>query len=237
MKLIYKIKRKLFPFLIKNEEFIQILEKKGITCGVHTKFFDIPSIYIDDQRPWMLEIGDYCKITKGVIILNHDYSRSVLRRVYGEIIEGSQKTKIGNNVFIGMNSIILMGTEIGNNVIVGAGSIVKGKIPDNVVIAGNPARIICTLDQYYEKRKKLYINEAKICANSFKEKNKRYPTIEEMGAFFPIYLKRDIQELRKNNIFTNLSGDNEEEIINYWLKTSPIYKDYETFLKESGEIN
>ncbi|MDE6125767.1 MAG: acyltransferase [Muribaculaceae bacterium] len=49
---------------------------------------------------------------------------------------------IGDDCFIGMNSIILKGTILGNNVIVGAGSIVSGHFPDNCIIAGNPAKII-----------------------------------------------------------------------------------------------
>ena len=49
---------------------------------------------------------------------------------------------IGNDCFIGMNSIILKGTTLGNNVIVGAGSVVHGHFPDNVIIAGNPAKIV-----------------------------------------------------------------------------------------------
>ena len=49
---------------------------------------------------------------------------------------------IGDNCFIGMNSIILKGTKLGNNVIVGAGSVVHGSFPDNCIIAGNPAKII-----------------------------------------------------------------------------------------------
>lgn len=49
---------------------------------------------------------------------------------------------IGDNCFIGMNSIILKGTTLGDNVVVGAGSIVHGTFPDNCIIAGNPAKII-----------------------------------------------------------------------------------------------
>ena len=51
---------------------------------------------------------------------------------------------IGNNVFLGVNAIVLMGAHIGNNSIVGAGSVVTGKFGDNSVIAGNPAKIIRT---------------------------------------------------------------------------------------------
>ena len=83
----------------------------------------------------------------------HDYSISVARRVFGEFIGGTAPTKIGDNCFLGMNSIIRPGTTIGNNCIVGAGSVVGGVYPDNVVIAGNPAKVICTLDEILSKKK------------------------------------------------------------------------------------
>lgn len=53
-----------------------------------------------------------------------------------------EEVLIGKNCFIGTNAIILKGTQLGNNVVVGAGSVVSGKFPDNVIIAGNPAKII-----------------------------------------------------------------------------------------------
>lgn len=53
-----------------------------------------------------------------------------------------------------MNSIILCGTQIGNNVIIGANSVVSGEYPDDCVIAGNPAKIICTLDEFRKREKK-----------------------------------------------------------------------------------
>ena len=218
-----------------SDDLNRYLKGHDVTIGEKTYFFDANNTFVDVQRPWMLEIGAYCKITRGTIILQHDYSRSVLRRVYGDIIDGSQKTIIGNNVFIGMNSVILMGSHIGNNVIIGAGSIVSGTIPDNVVVAGNPARIIKTLDEYYETRKKKYIMEAKDMAREFYKKYKKKPTIHDMGAFFPLYLKRDINELRKNNLKTDLSGDNEEEVINCFLRSQPVYKSYNDFLEDALE--
>ena len=62
-----------------------------------------------------------------------------------ENIAGSLPVYIGNNVFIGMGATILMGADIGDNCIIGAGSVVKGTIPPNSVVAGNPARVICKL--------------------------------------------------------------------------------------------
>ena len=59
----------------------------------------------------------------------------------------SRPIHIGRNCFIGCNSIILKGSEIGDNCVVGAGAVVAGKFEDNVVIAGNPARVIRKLEE------------------------------------------------------------------------------------------
>ena len=151
--LVYKIIVYHFPRLSSPYLYNKILKMEGIDVGDKTKFFQPRTITIDRERPWMLKIGNYCKITRGCIILTHDYSRSVLRRAFHDFLGESGMTIIGDNVFIGMNSIILMGAKIGNNVIIGAGSVVSGNIPDNVVVAGNPAKIIRTLDKHLEIRK------------------------------------------------------------------------------------
>ena len=233
-----KLLNKLNKLLAKRNSisFANYLRAKGIKVGENTIFFSPQKITIDTDRPWMVEIGNYCKITAGVIILQHDYSRSVLRREYGEIIGESQKTIIGDNVFIGMNSIILMGSKIGNNVIIGAGSIVHGNIPDNVVIAGNPAKIICSLDDYYKKRKEKTLLEAVETYNEFQKKYNREPSIKEMGSFWQLFLKKDINELKKNRIFTKLNGDNEDEIIDYWINNvKPVFDSYDDFKKYANE--
>lgn len=212
--------------------FTDILREEGISIGKGTIFYDPNSQTIDRERPWMLKIGEYCKITKGTTILTHDYSRSVLRRVYGDIVGEAGITKIGNNVFVGMHSTILMGADIGDNVIIGAGSVVSGKVESNCVVAGNPAKVIRTLDEHYSIRKNKYINEAKIYASEFIKDKKRKPTIQEMNAFFPLYLERNIEVLKKSGINTKLNGDEENEIIEYFLNTEPKYKDYSEFINE-----
>lgn len=60
----------------------------------------------------------------------------------GNAHHGGLPPKIGNNVNIGAGSIILGDIKIGNNVDIGAGSVITKDVPDNVVVAGNPAKII-----------------------------------------------------------------------------------------------
>lgn len=62
--------------------------------------------------------------------------------------------EIGDNVFIGSNTVVLCDVKIGSNVIVGAGSVVNKDIPDNSVAAGVPAKVIGTFDSLMEKRRK-----------------------------------------------------------------------------------
>lgn len=61
------------------------------------------------------------------------------------------KVKIGNNVYIGNNALIMPGVTIGNNVLVAAGSVVCKSVPDNVVIGGNPARVLQSIEQFIDK--------------------------------------------------------------------------------------
>lgn len=120
-----------------------------------TPRFIAKSAKFDDFN--LITLGDRLVVSSNVIFLTHDYSYTT-----GLISIGDKpKTdigilgpiSIGSNVFIGMNSILLPGTTIGNNVIVGAGSVVRGKIPDNVVISGNPAIIISDIQSHTEKLK------------------------------------------------------------------------------------
>ncbi len=92
--------------------------------------------------PFLLIVGDNVIFADGVKILTHDTSFVV---VGGKDLAG--KVRIGNNVQFGENSIVLPGVNIGNNVIVGANAVVRNDIPDNSVVAGVPARIICSLDE------------------------------------------------------------------------------------------
>lgn len=94
---------------------------------------------------------------------------------------------IGDNVFIGVQSTILKGVHIGNNVIIGANSLVNRDIPDNVVAAGNPCKIIMTLDQYYEKRKSVQIDEARELVIKYRERYGKEPDERALHEFFWLF--------------------------------------------------
>ncbi len=99
----------------------------------------------------LIEIGDNTAIGGNAKILDNDFhpieAEDRIRLLSdpnggdSELVP-SRPIHIGNNCFIGCNSIILKGTELGNNCVVGAGAVVAGKFEDNSVIAGNPARVI-----------------------------------------------------------------------------------------------
>ena len=59
---------------------------------------------------------------------------------------------IGKNVFIGARSVILPGTEIGDNCIIGSGAVLKGKIPSNSIVVGNPAKVIAKTNEWVKKK-------------------------------------------------------------------------------------
>lgn len=98
---------------------------------------------------YLIDIGDRVRITAGVRIFTHG-GGNILRDVCPNF-DCFGKVHIGNNVYIGNNAMIMPGITIGNNVVIGAGSIVTKNVPDGVVIAGNPARIVGTIDNYKKK--------------------------------------------------------------------------------------
>lgn len=230
MDVFQKIKRKLFP--LSSEEFIAELRAKGAQIGTKVYFFD-PKNTVVDARAWLICIGDYTKITSGVTILTHDYSLSVLRRVYGEWIGEGAEVRIGENCFIGMNTTILMGTTLGNNVIVGAGSVVHGSFPDNVVIAGNPARVICTLEEHYQNRKSKTKAEAIVCAAKFYEAFGTAPKPSDLSGFKFLFTPRDKKIVEQYGLDFQCNGDEPSEVEEAFYKSEPCWPDYAHFLSEA----
>jgi len=149
-------------FLIK----VGIIEEKKILYKIGN--MKQHNAQIDTLIPQMVEIGDNFTSAPGAIISAHDASTYKHVREYR-----IEKVIIGNNVFLGANSVILPGVHIGDNVIVGAGAIVTKDIPANKVVAGNPAKIISDVNSYMRKcRKRGVLYKA---PKSFEKKYKGIP--------------------------------------------------------------
>lgn len=101
------------------------------------------------SEPYLISVGNHVQITDGVKIFTHG-AGWVLRDKYPDM-DFFGKVEINNNVYIGNNSLIMPGVTIGSNVIVAAGSVVTKSVPDNVVIAGNPAKIISSIELFEER--------------------------------------------------------------------------------------
>ena len=121
-------------------------KKRGMKIG---KNFNRQSgTRLDPSHCWLISIGDDVTLGNKVQILAHDDTT----RIYtgcGRIAP----VKIGDRVFVGANSTILMNTTIGNDVIIGAGSLVTGNIPDDSIVAGVPAKVIGKTSEYIAREK------------------------------------------------------------------------------------
>lgn len=122
------------------------LINNGMVVG--NNFVRMAGVILDDSHCWLITIGDNVTLAPRVHILCHDAST---KKHLGYTKIG--RVNIGNNVFIGAEGVVLPGVTIGDNVIVGANSTVTHDIPANTVVAGNPARVICTLEEYLKKEK------------------------------------------------------------------------------------
>lgn len=122
--------------------------KIGNNCFIATRGWS--------SEPYLIEIGDNVAITEGVKIHTHGGGRIARYQIPKFDIFG--KVKIGDGCYIGTNAQIMPGVTIGNRSLVAAGSIVTKSIPDGVVVGGNPAIYICTIEEYISRNKKYNLN-------------------------------------------------------------------------------
>jgi maltose O-acetyltransferase len=122
------------------------LQSKGMQIGwkVHIPM----STWIDAPHCFLISIGDNCSFGENCGILAHD---AMAKEFLGATILG--RVKIEHSCHIGMGTVVLPGVTIGPNSIVGAGSVVTRDIPMGVIAAGNPARVICTLEEYLDRQR------------------------------------------------------------------------------------
>lgn len=122
-------------------------KRRGLVVG---KNFNMQKeVIIDSSHCWHIKIGNDVTLAPRVHILAHDAST----QHYLDYVRIG-KVKIGNRVFVGTSAIILPGVTIGDDVIIGAGSVVSRDIECGKVVAGNPAKVVGTTEDFIEKRQK-----------------------------------------------------------------------------------
>lgn len=102
------------------------------------------------SEPWIITLGSNVHITGNCKFIAHDGGTLIFRDKIPDL-EITKPIVVGDNVYIGEESLILPGVKIGSNVVIGARSVVSKDIPDNSVACGVPARVIKTTEQYLEK--------------------------------------------------------------------------------------
>lgn len=139
---------KRFFYRLRSNFITEDLVKKGLKVG--TNFIRMHDVILDPSHCWLISIGNNVTLAPRVHVLAHDASTKVFVN-YTKI----GKVTIGNNVFIGADTVILPNVTIGSNVIVGANSTVSKNIESNTVYAGNPAKFICTIEEFKAKNTNL----------------------------------------------------------------------------------
>lgn len=148
-----QLKRMRIFMIFDSVKRTKYIVKHKIFKEVGNNFFFQPRKIPSD--PELIKFHDNVVVTSGVTFITHDVTNFMLNNMnmgYYKYYSGC--IEIMNNVFIGSNSIIFPNVKIGNNVIIGAGSVVTKDVKDGSVVAGNPAKVIETFDEYALKRKK-----------------------------------------------------------------------------------
>lgn len=159
---------RLLRFILNTQQYAKY---RGVNLGKNNMIADYSHW---GTEPYLIKIGNNCQLTYGCKLFTHG-GANVLRNKYPDF-DAFGKIVIGDWVYIGTNALIMPGVTIGDNVLVAAGSVVTKSVPSNSVVAGNPAKIICSVDDYYNRNKQYNIHTKGL---SFKAKKEKLTVINE----------------------------------------------------------
>ena len=172
-------------FLRSNERRVDFFRAQGATIGANVNI-DWDTI---GTEPYLVEIGDNTYFSGGARCVTHDGGIMQLMHIglTEKMYDVLGKIRIGANCFIGTQTIILKNVTIGDNCIIGAGSVVSKSVPSGSVAAGVPARVIETVEEYYEKNKAFFDDTI-----GWKEPQKRQYVKNNMEKYERIRIDRSL---------------------------------------------
>lgn len=176
--IIRKIKRIWYVYIKKDTtKFARML---GVRVGEHGQILTDP-VKAFGTEPWLVTLGDHVDVTADVQFLTHEGGIWVARGLKKELNEYDKfaPIKVGNNVMIGIRSIIMPGVTIGDNVIIAANSIVTKDVPSNSIIGGMPAKKISDLDKFMSR-----IEENTVLTKRMTQEEKRVYLMEKFPEWF-----------------------------------------------------
>lgn len=149
---------------------IKHARRKGVKIGEGCR------IYIRSwgTEPFLVSVGNNVTITSGVRFITHDGSTCLIKSEAGFRYQKYGEINIGDNVFIGVNTLIMPGVNIGDNVIVAAGSVVTKDLEQGFVYGGVPAKTITSFDDYESKVKAYCENDSVLLSISDYEEKVRF---------------------------------------------------------------
>ena len=187
------------------------------------------SVFLDDTSPWLLTIGKGVRLAAGVKILTHDASWLVLQGADGVIRGHMAPTRIGSNVFVGMNSIILCGVTICDNVIIGVNSVVDRSIREPGVYSGVPARRTAELEQFQTLREAMQPREALTLAREYFRRFGKKPPQEIFHEYFWLFAPRNLETLPAVFLQKLEENGNFEQSRAAFLASQPDFAGYDDF--------
>lgn len=181
---------------------LAILIRRGLKVGRNVYIFQ--DVEFDPGYPFLIEIGDNCRISKGVLILAHDATTfrdlGVTRLGAVRILEGS---------FIGQRAIILPGVTIGPRALVAAGSVVNRDVGEGKAVAGNPARPYSNYSDIIDKYRGQAVSKPAFSIQDMETGNvganeisdwltrEKIAFVRDVPRIDPFYVNADMNEIRR----------------------------------------
>jgi acetyltransferase-like isoleucine patch superfamily enzyme len=134
---------------LRDQRLLRSYVKAGLKLGRDVRVIGKPDF---GSEPYLIEIGNHVTISSNVTFITHDGATWVFRHLPAYLgLQRFGRIVIGDNCFIGAGAIIMPGVSIGSNSVVGAGAVVTRSVPADSVVAGVPARRVCSYEEYVER--------------------------------------------------------------------------------------